>query len=99
MDRLMKVREYHAMFAVEKLITEISEVLGGLASGEGSAAASAVAPETPEAPRTKANVSAAVADHLATALGLGPIDQQISKPSPCSHQARKGINSCLSRRS
>jgi hypothetical protein len=49
-DRLTKVREYQALLAVEKSITEISEVLGVLASGEiPNATTSALAPEAQEA--------------------------------------------------
>ncbi len=76
-DRLTKVREYQAMLAVEKSITQISEVLGVLASGEGASATSAVSPETQAPPQTKAT-ERAIADHLATVLGLGPIDQRIN---------------------
>jgi hypothetical protein len=83
MDRLMTIREYQAMLAVEKSITEISEVLGVLAEGESGNAtpATSAAPQTnvnestPKAtdPPLKAPETASpleTADHLEKMLGL-----------------------------
>ena len=86
----MTVREYQAMLAVEKSITEISEVLGVLAEGESANAT----PGTPAAPQTDVNESTPItadpppkapetaspldmADHLAKVLGLK--DEQFGK--------------------
>ena len=88
MERLMTVREYRAMLAVEKSIVEISEVLGvlggesegeGEGEGEGSSATTAAASETPAAPQAEVNAPTpveAAAARLARVLGLvsEPID-------------------------
>jgi hypothetical protein len=93
LERLMTVREYRAMLAVEKSITEISEVLGVLADGERNndeptptvaveppQAELVVAPKTPlEIPEAFSPADAA-ADRLSKVLGLTnePFDKRIS---------------------
>ncbi len=91
MDRLNTIREYQAMLAVEKSITEISEVLGVLAETEVNEPTLTVAmappqPELAAAPEAPLEDSEAVspidaaADRLSMVLGLTnePFDKRIS---------------------